>query len=63
MLSKTILLTLATMGMVSAHGRVDVVTGDAGGNGTALGIQGASVPLTGSNSKVTNILQMSPILF
>ncbi|KUI57856.1 hypothetical protein VP1G_05183 [Cytospora mali] len=49
MLCKTFLLTLAATGLVAAHGRVDVVTGDAGGNGTALGIQGAVVPLTGSN--------------
>ncbi|CZR65539.1 related to gEgh 16 protein [Phialocephala subalpina] len=37
--------------LVSAHGKVAVVTGDLGGNGTALGIKGAVVAGTGSNSK------------
>jgi len=36
---------------VAAHGKISVVTGDAGGNGTALGIQGGIVPGAGSNSK------------
>lgn len=35
--------------MVSAHGKVAVVTGDLGGNGTALGIKGAVVPGAGPN--------------
>jgi hypothetical protein len=37
--------------LVSAHGKIAVVTGDLGGNGTALGIKGAIVPGAGSNSK------------
>lgn len=36
--------------LISAHGKVAVVTGDLGGNGTALGIKGA-VAGAGSNSK------------
>lgn len=36
---------------VVAHGKVAAVQGDAGGNGTALGITGGDVPGTGSNSK------------
>jgi len=38
--------------LVAAHGKVSVATGNAGGNGTALGIQGGIVPGAGSN-KVT----------
>lgn len=49
MLTKSFLLTLAALRLVAAHGRVDLVTGDAGGNGTALAIQGGTVPLTGDN--------------
>lgn len=52
MLSKTFIFALAAIPLAYAHGRIDLVTGDAGGNGTALGIKGAVVPLTGSNSKV-----------
>lgn len=37
--------------LVSAHGKVAVVTGDLGGNGTALGIKGAVVAGAGTNSK------------
>lgn len=37
--------------LVAAHGKVAVVTGDLGGNGTALGIKGAVVAGAGSNSK------------
>lgn len=37
--------------LVSAHGKVAVVSGDLGGNGTALGIKGAVVAGAGSNSK------------
>jgi hypothetical protein len=36
---------------VVAHGKVAVVTGDLGGNGTALGIKGAVVAGAGPNSK------------
>ncbi|KAF8847262.1 cell surface protein [Acephala macrosclerotiorum] len=48
---KFILAALVASPLVAAHGKVSVVTGDAGGNGTALGIQGGVVPGTGSNSK------------
>lgn len=51
MLSKIFLLALAASPLVAAHGKIAVVTGDAGGNGTALGIKGAVVPGAGSNSK------------
>jgi len=44
-------IALAASPLVAAHGRVAVITGNAGGNGTALGIQGGSVPGTGSDSK------------
>ncbi|KAL1854808.1 hypothetical protein Daus18300_011324 [Diaporthe australafricana] len=54
MFSKVLVLALAAAPLVAAHGRVDVITGDAGGNTTALGIQGAVVPLTGKN-KVTEV--------
>jgi hypothetical protein len=52
MLSKTLLLAIAAAPLVAAHGKVAVVQGDAGGNGTALGIMGAVVPGPGKN-KVT----------
>lgn len=42
-------LTLSPL--VVAHGKIAVVTGNLGGNGTALGIKGAVVADTGSNSK------------
>lgn len=45
-----IVLALSAASMVSAHGKVTVVTGDAGGNGTALGIKGASVATFGANA-------------
>jgi len=51
MYAKSILvLALSAAGLVSAHGNVQVVTGNAGGNGTALGIKGASVPRFGKNA-------------
>ncbi|OAF99613.1 uncharacterized protein CC84DRAFT_1075295, partial [Paraphaeosphaeria sporulosa] len=40
--------------LISAHGKVAAVVGDAGGNGTALGIQGGIVPGPGKN-KVTEV--------
>ncbi|CAN8098584.1 unnamed protein product [Discula destructiva] len=46
-----ILFVLAASPLVTAHGKVAAVVGDAGGNGTAVGIQGAVVPGKGSNSK------------
>lgn len=42
---------LAASPMVAAHGKVAAVVGDAGGNGTALGIKGAVIPGAGPNSK------------
>jgi hypothetical protein len=52
MLSNNFVFVLALTPLVSAHGKVTVVTGNAGGNGTALGIRGGVVPGTGPNSKV-----------
>jgi len=49
MFGNFIVLALATASVVSAHGKIAVVTGDAGGNGTALGIKGAVVPGAGQN--------------
>ncbi|KAL1602696.1 hypothetical protein SLS60_006116 [Paraconiothyrium brasiliense] len=40
--------------LISAHGKVAAVAGDAGGNGTAIGIQGGIVPGPGKN-KVTEV--------
>ncbi|RKU46451.1 hypothetical protein DL546_007215 [Coniochaeta pulveracea] len=51
MFSKLFVLALAASPLVAAHGKVAVVTGDAGGNGTALAIKGAVVPGPGPNSK------------
>jgi hypothetical protein len=45
------LATLTTLSPVSAHGKVVVVQGDAGGNGTALGIIGGIVPGYGPNDE------------
>jgi len=45
-----ILLALAAAApLVSAHGKVAVVTGNLGGNGTAFGIKGGVVPGAGEN--------------
>lgn len=49
--AQLMICALAVAPLVSAHGKVAVVTGDLGGNGTALGIKGAVVPLTGPNYK------------
>jgi hypothetical protein len=49
--AQLMICALAIAPLVSAHGKVAVVTGNLGGNGTALGIKGASVPLTGPNYK------------
>ncbi|KAF3041296.1 hypothetical protein E8E12_004084 [Didymella heteroderae] len=35
--------------LIAAHGKVAVVQGDAGGNGTAIGIQGGVIPGAGKN--------------
>lgn len=47
--SYIIALTLSAAGLISAHGNVQVVTGDQGGNGTALGIMGGAVARFGPN--------------
>ncbi|KAF2147605.1 hypothetical protein K461DRAFT_316758 [Myriangium duriaei CBS 260.36] len=49
MLTKTLLYTLAVAVVANAHGRIDVVVGDKGGNGTALGVKGAVIPGGGPN--------------
>jgi len=51
MLSKFLLIALAASPLVAAHGKVAVVTGDAGGNTTALGIQGGVIPGAGTNKE------------
>ncbi len=43
---------LAATPLAAAHGKIAVAQGDAGGNGTALGIQGGVIPGAGKN-KVT----------
>ncbi|KUJ15794.1 uncharacterized protein LY89DRAFT_96380 [Mollisia scopiformis] len=45
-----LVLALSAATMVSAHGKVLSVVGNAGGNGTALGIKGASIATFGPNS-------------
>lgn len=51
MYSKSILvIALSAVSLVSAHGNIQVVTGDKGGNGTALGIQGGAVARFGKNA-------------
>ncbi|KIM98662.1 hypothetical protein OIDMADRAFT_167470 [Oidiodendron maius Zn] len=50
MLSKLLFVALVASPLVAAHGKVAVITGDAGGNTTALGIQGGIVPGPGKNS-------------
>lgn len=52
--SSLLLAVLAATPLVTAHGKVAAVQGDAGGNGTALGITGGIVPGTGRN-KVTEV--------
>ncbi|KZL83281.1 cas1 appressorium specific protein [Colletotrichum incanum] len=54
MLSKTLLLALATAPFAVAHGKCAYVTGNLGGNATALGIQGDVVPGAGPN-RVTEV--------
>ncbi|KAJ9148996.1 Cell surface protein [Pleurostoma richardsiae] len=49
MYGSIIICALAAIPLVAAHGKVAVVTGDQGGNGTALGIRGAVVPGPGPN--------------
>ncbi|CZR68917.1 related to gEgh 16 protein [Phialocephala subalpina] len=45
-----LVLALSAASIVSAHGKVTVVQGNLGGNGTALGIKGASVATFGKNA-------------
>lgn len=59
MFAQLVVLALAASPLVAAHGRVDLVTGDAGGNGTALAIQGGVVPLTGKNKVVSTPCHIS----
>jgi len=54
MFSKILIIALAASPLVTAHGKVAVVTGDVGGNTTALGILGGVVPGPGRN-KVTEV--------
>lgn len=49
MYSQILLIALAASPLVAAHGKIAVITGDLGGNGTALGIKGATVPGAGPN--------------
>jgi len=51
MFSKIIVLALAVSPLVAAHGKIAVMTGDAGGNTTGLGIQGAVIPGAGTNKQ------------
>jgi len=48
--STLFLSTFALVPLVSAHGKILSVTGNAGGNGTALGIRGGIVPSSGGNA-------------
>lgn len=45
----TTILSLALAATVSAHGRLDLVTGNLGGNTTGLGVKGAIIPGGGPN--------------
>lgn len=49
MFTQVSLLALAAASCVNAHGRMDVLTGNLGGNGTALGVKGAVIPGGGAN--------------
>ncbi|KAA8569681.1 hypothetical protein EYC84_001275 [Monilinia fructicola] len=52
MYTQSILVGLLVLSpLVTAHGKIAIVTGDLGGNGTALGIKGAVVPGAGPNSE------------
>jgi len=51
MFSKLFILALAASPLVAAHGKIAVMTGDAGGNTTGLGIQGAIIPGAGTNKQ------------
>jgi hypothetical protein len=49
-----LVLAIASAPLAAAHGKIAVVSGDAGGNGTGLGILGGVVPGPGRN-KVTEV--------
>lgn len=49
MFPSILVLALAASPLVAAHGKIAVVTGDLGGNGTGLGITGGVVPGPGPN--------------
>jgi len=51
MFAKIFLIALAASPLVAAHGKIAVMTGDAGGNTTGLGIQGAVIPGAGTNKQ------------
>lgn len=51
MFAKVFLIALAASPLVAAHGKVAVMTGDAGGNTTGLGIQGGVIPGAGTNKQ------------
>jgi len=51
MFSKIFLIALAASPLVAAHGKIAVMTGDAGGNTTGLGIQGGVIPGPGTNKE------------
>lgn len=51
MWSKICILALVAP-LVAGHGKVAVITGNLGGNGTALAILGGVVPGPGPNAKV-----------
>ncbi|RDW57473.1 hypothetical protein BP6252_13733 [Coleophoma cylindrospora] len=51
MFSKALIIALAASPLVAAHGKIAVMTGDAGGNTTGLGIQGAVIPGAGTNKQ------------
>jgi hypothetical protein len=60
MLASIFFLALSAAPLAVAHGKVAVMTGDKGGNGTALAIQGGIVPGPGKNS-VVRFAQHQPI--
>jgi hypothetical protein len=51
MFSKLFILALVASPLVAAHGKIAVMTGDAGGNTTGLGIQGGVIPGAGTNKQ------------
>lgn len=62
MLANIFLFALTLAPFATAHGKVAVVRGNAGGNGTALGIQGGIVPGAGPNSKVRPPIPERPLI-